>query len=128
MTPHRSIHMQKCGVVIKKKYYQMIQKLLCLLGLNKKNITTSVMRHGIEEEAKAIAEYCRICLVTVKDSGLWIHKKDPHLGASPDGLIVDSEENLCGTVDVKCWKIFRNRSDATMKDNSKILLNDNVTK
>ena len=41
----------------------------------------------------------------MKSSGLWIQKKHPHLGATPNGLILENN-NSVGIVEVKCLKIF----------------------
>ena len=41
---------------------------------------------------------------------LWVNKKYPHLGASPDGLIYDSQENLLGIIEVKCLKALKDQA------------------
>ena len=42
---------------------------------------------------------------------LWVNKKYPHLGASPDdGLIYDSQENLLGIIEVKCLKALKDQT------------------
>ena len=44
-------------------------------------------------------------------ASLWINAKYLHLGASPDGLILDdSAINVKGIVEMKCLKTFRGRS------------------
>ena len=45
------------------------------------------MKYGINQEPHAISYYSKIMSVNVQPSGLWINKKYPHLGASPDGLV-----------------------------------------
>ena len=61
------------------------------------------MRYGIEEEPNAIKAYSNFLSadVSIKQSGLWVNKKYPYLGASPDGLIYDSQGNLLGVIEVK---------------------------
>ena len=69
------------------------------------------MKFGIENESKAIAIYSIQTGNKVVSSGLWINAKYLHLGASPDGLILDdSTINVKGIIEVKCLKIFRGRS------------------
>ena len=69
------------------------------------------MKYGIENESKAIAIYSSQTGNKVVSSGLWINAKYLHLGASPDGLILDdSTINVKGIIEVKCLKIFRGRS------------------
>ena len=68
------------------------------------------MKYGIENESKAIAIYSSQTGNKVVSSGLWINAKYLHLGASPDGLILDdSTINVKGIIEVKCLKIFRGR-------------------
>ena len=75
-------------------------------------ITTIDMQYGIQQEPKAILAYTKVKYVPVIISGLWINKMYPHLGASPDGLIMDLENTtkLCGIIEVKCLKILKNRT------------------
>ena len=70
------------------------------------NIVTLDMKYGIEQEPNAISYYSKCKSVDVKSSGLWIHKKYPHLGASPDGLMWENND-LVGIVEVKCLKILK---------------------
>ena len=67
----------------------------------KENITTFHMRYGIEEEPNAIKAYSNFLSadVSIKQSGLWVNKKYPYLGASPDGLIYDSQGDLLGIIE-----------------------------
>ena len=64
------------------------------------------MKYGIEQEPNAISYYSKCKSLDVKSSGLWIHKKYPHLGTSPDGLIWGNNY-LVGFVEVKCLKILK---------------------
>ena len=75
-------------------------------------ITSIDMQYGIKQEPKAILAYTKVKDVPVIISGLWINKMYPHLGASPDGLIMDLENTtkLCGIIEVNCLKILKNRT------------------
>ena len=71
------------------------------------------MRYGIEEEPiKAIKAYSNVLSadVSIKQSELWVNKKYPYLGASPDGLIDDSQGNLLGIIEVKCLKALKDKT------------------
>ena len=69
------------------------------------------MKYGIENQSKAAAICSSQTGNKVVSSGLWINAKYLHLGASPDGLILDdSTINVKGIIEVKCLKIFRGRS------------------
>lgn len=48
------------------------------------NVST---RYGVEHETLAIKDLAQVLEVDIKDSGLIIHKENPFLAASPDGLI-----------------------------------------
>ena len=65
------------------------------------------MQYGINEEANAIHTYSQLINVPVTASGLWVNKHYVHLGASPDGLIMDSNDVVFGIVEVKCLKALR---------------------
>ena len=57
------------------------------------------MKCGVENESKAIAVYSSQTGNKVVSSGLWINAKYLHLGASPDGLILeDSSINVKGII------------------------------
>ena len=45
------------------------------------------MKYDIEQDLIAVSYYSKCKSVDVKSSGLLIHKKNPNLGKSPDGLI-----------------------------------------
>ena len=70
------------------------------------------MRYGIEEEPNAIKAYSHFLSadVSIKQSGLWVNKKYPYLGASPNGLIYDSQRNLLGIIEVKCLKTLKDKT------------------
>ena len=75
--------------------------------------TSFDMQYGIDEEPNAIAAYSELTGTEVCSSGLWLNKKYPYLGASPDGLIFNSEGKLRGIIEVKCLKALR---DKTVED------------
>ena len=63
------------------------------------------MKYGIENESKAIAIYSSQTGNKVVSSGLWINANYLHIGASPDGLILDDNTiNVKGIIEVKCLK------------------------
>ena len=69
------------------------------------------MKYGIENESKAIAIYSSQTGNNISSSGLWINAEYLHLGASPDGLILDdSTVNVNCIIEVICLKIFIGRS------------------
>ena len=47
----------------------------------------------ISEEPNAVLTYSYLIQVSVTPSGLWVNKKYVHLGASPDGLLIDPNNN-----------------------------------
>lgn len=64
---------------------------------------TKAMRRGLEPEPEVLHRYAETSDVNVLPSGLIIHPDAPHLGASPDGKVVDpNEEPPYGLVEVKC--------------------------
>lgn len=67
---------------------------------------TSAMKRGIEMEADAIEEYCRLKRVNYYPFGFIIHPDIPWLGTSPDGVVFDpSESTEFGLVEIKCPNI-----------------------
>ena len=52
------------------------------------------VKHGINNEATAVKEYCDVKPVSVNLSGLWINDDYVHLAASPDGLIYNERKNF----------------------------------
>ena len=63
-------------------------------------------------EKDELVEKVRLSIAVIKVDPkicLWVNKKYPHLGASPDGLIYDSQENLLGIIEVKCLKALIKR-------------------
>ena len=69
------------------------------------------IKYGIKNESKAIEICCSETSYKVVSSGLWINAKYLHLGANPDGLILDDSTIIVtGIVEVKCLKLFRGRS------------------
>ncbi|KAL2095395.1 hypothetical protein ACEWY4_010114 [Coilia grayii] len=53
---------------------------------------TAAMKRGLEMEADAIEEYCRLKRVNYYPCGFIIHPDAPWLGASPDGVVFDPKE------------------------------------
>lgn len=63
---------------------------------------TKAMRRGLELEPEVLRRF----VVHVLSCGLIIHSEAPHLGASPDGKVVDPNENPpFGLVEVKCLDV-----------------------
>uniref|UniRef100_A0A671S172 YqaJ viral recombinase domain-containing protein n=1 Tax=Sinocyclocheilus anshuiensis TaxID=1608454 RepID=A0A671S172_9TELE len=64
---------------------------------------TKAMRRGVELEPEVLRRYAETFNVNVLPCGLIIHPEAPHLGASPDGKVVDpNEDPPYGLVEVKC--------------------------
>ncbi|KAK9977251.1 hypothetical protein ABG768_019072 [Culter alburnus] len=64
---------------------------------------TKAMRRGVELEPEVLHRYAATFDVNVLPCSLIIHPHAPHLGASPDGKVVDpNEEPPYGLVEVKC--------------------------
>lgn len=64
---------------------------------------TKAMRRGMELEPEVLRRYAETFEVNFLPCGLIIHPDAPHLGASPDGKVVDpNEEPPYGLVEVKC--------------------------
>ena len=74
------------------------------------NILTQDMKYGIESESLAGNFYMSNTGNKVISSGLWVNRKYIHLAASPDGLIYNDQNKLHGIIEIKCLKIFRNRT------------------
>ena len=67
----------------------------------------SHMTYGINNEVIAVKHCCNAKQTSVKWSGIWINADYVHLAASPDGLIYDDSNKLCGIVEIKCLNILR---------------------
>ena len=89
------------------------QLLVCQVGeASKENLAdrvfkgthqTGAMKRGLELEADALWEYCQIKRVNHYPCGFVVHPDAPWLGASPDGLVFDPEEEAqFGLVESKC--------------------------
>lgn len=74
-----------------------------------KTVQTCDMQYGLSEEPKAREAYTKATGNKVRETGLWVNRKFPYLGASPDGLATDSDGNTVG-VEIKCLKILRDKS------------------
>ena len=68
------------------------------------------MKYGIESGSLAVNLYMSNTVNKVYSSGLWVNRKYIHLAASPDGLIYNDQNKLHGIIEIKCLKIFRNRT------------------
>jgi hypothetical protein len=68
------------------------------------------IKWGRDNELNAIAAYCNKRHYFVKPTGLWLFPSG-QLGASPDGLVYESEDsdNPIGIVEVKCPFFVRDR-------------------
>ena len=75
-----------------------------------KHITTKDIEYGIEKEAAARAAYEAVTGTCVSESGIWVCNRFPYLGASPDGLIKDANAKTIGVIEIKCLKIFKEKS------------------
>ena len=63
---------------------------------------TQAMRRGLELEASIIKRYTESTNVIVLPCGFVVHPEAPHLGASPDGKVLDETESYpFGLVEVK---------------------------
>ena len=70
------------------------------------------MQYGISEEPNAVFWLILILFkFRLTPSGLWVNKKYVHLGASPDGLIIDPNSNeLRVIIKIKCIKALRSKT------------------
>lgn len=108
-----------------KTAYSCGEKLLCERGKeclgqlynwirNKfwfpKHITTKDIEYGIETEATARDAYKAVTGNCISESGIWVCNRFPYLGASPDGLIKDANAKIVGVIEIKCLKIFKEKS------------------
>ncbi|KAJ8332033.1 hypothetical protein SKAU_G00429870 [Synaphobranchus kaupii] len=61
------------------------------------------MKRGLGLEAEVLQQYAEICQVNVSACGFIVHPDAPHLGATPDGRVVDPRKDPpFGLVEVKC--------------------------
>ena len=63
---------------------------------------------GKENEEDALARYSAKSNVTVRKCGFIVDPRCCWLGASPDGIVCDSQENEDGLVEIKCPYSQRN--------------------
>lgn len=82
-----------------------------------RNIKTVDMKYGIEEEPKARIVYTQSSGHRILETGMWINKDYPHLGASPDGLILNDLGDPIGVLEIKCLKIFKDKSILEVVEN-----------
>lgn len=74
---------------------------------------TTAMRYGCDNEAKARHEYLRVkaaCVAgySVEETGLWVNRKWPVFGCSPDGIVFDpSSTPSNGLLEIKCPYVLR---------------------
>ena len=68
------------------------------------------MKYVIESESLAVNLYMSNTGNKVISSGPWVNKNYIHLAVSPDGLIYNDQNKLHGIIEIKCLKIFRNRT------------------
>ena len=72
------------------------------------NVTTSDMQYGFKEELSARMAYTKKTGNSITETGIWVNKKYPHLGASPDGIV--KSQDTFGIVEIKCLKVLRNQT------------------
>ena len=69
------------------------------------------MQYGLSEEPKAREAYTKATGNIVREAGLLVNTKFPHLGASPDGMAKESTDNGKSVgVEIKCLKILKDKS------------------
>ena len=73
-------------------------------------IASRDVAYGISMEPKAREAYTSVTGHSVIQSGMWVCNRCPYLGASPDGIILDTMGNAIGILEIKCLKIFREKS------------------
>ena len=73
---------------------------------------TEAMRYGLPNEGSAAATYAESKGVNVRRSGFVINPGCPHLGASPDYIVFDPNENddPFGLMEAKCLQCLSVRS------------------
>lgn len=74
------------------------------------NVVTFDMLYGIKEEPNARKIYSEFKGNKIKESGIWVNKNYPWLGASPDGLIINEQNIVIGIIEIKCLKMLRERT------------------
>ena len=93
--------------------------------ISSRNVSTMATRWGNDHQATAIGVYCAKTENTVTHSGLVVDPKYCWLGASPDGLVFDQEEDpMEGLLEVKCPFTERDRhfSDVTLRKQDRFLV------
>lgn len=66
------------------------------------------MQYGIQKEAPARDAYTNNTGNVVKETGVWVNTKYPHLAASPDGIVPCT--NGFGIVEIKCLKVLKEKN------------------
>ena len=79
------------------------------------NFTSSDMQYGIKEEPTARLRYAQATGVDVFESGLWVNKRYPHLGATPDGITSGG-----GIIEIKCLKVLKENLDEDIARGMKV--------
>jgi hypothetical protein len=74
-----------------------------------KQYTSADMLYGIQQEPVARSKYEEVTNSSVKTCGLFVNSSYPFLGASPDGIVLNGETEV-GLIEIKCLKIFREKS------------------
>lgn len=67
------------------------------------------MLYGIENEPDARRKYEMVTGERVVTCGLFVNVNYPFMGASPDGIVMNSEKPV-GLIEIKCFKVLRNKS------------------
>lgn len=60
------------------------------------------MQHGIKTEPEARLVYTQTTNYNVKETGLIVSKSHPWLAYSPDGIILDGNNNPLKLLEIKC--------------------------
>ena len=94
----------------KRCLYKFINNMLWF----SQSFVTPDMLYGVQEEPAARVAYSKLTGYKVVETGLWVNSKYPHLGASPDGLVVDENSGaVAGIMEAKCLKILRKNGRGT---------------
>ena len=78
------------------------------------------LKYAREEEPAARHAYTSFTGIRVVETGLCVNNDFPYLGASPDGLIVNTDNAVVGLIKIKGLKIFKDKTICEVtKDHSR---------
>lgn len=69
------------------------------------SVSSKAMRFGTEQEEAARSLFARMAGVTVIEPSSCRHDTLPHFAASPDGIILDAQQQPIACLEIKCPKI-----------------------